>query len=361
MVASQLTVSPHVHAFAGIVIATQPALRGLLLLMLLVASDAAGKDRGIGYAHSLKPNKGYGSAASGAALQELRRLGVDSIALTPFGFQRAASDTSIIWIGNGGRRIGETDEAIRAGARQARAAGMRILLKPHIWLRQPEWPGSINHTSAAAWNAWFSSYREFILHYARLAEEIHAETFSIGNEFVNASKHEQAWRDLIAMTRQVYHGRLTYGANMDEIFDVPFWDALDVIGVSAYFPLSDQISPDTATLVSGWRPLVTKLARLSARWKRPILFTEVGYASRDGAAQRPWEEGGGKLNLRLQASAYEAFFRAVWPQPWAAGVYFWKWESFPKHDDGRQIAFTIENKPAAQVMRKYFGASSRTR
>lgn len=309
----------------------------------------------MGYAHSLRPNQGYGSPASAESLRQLALLGFDSISLTPFGFQRSSEDTEIIWVGNRGGRIGETDDAIRAGVRQARARGFRIMLKPHIWLRPPGWPGSIEPTDAAGWNAWFDSYREFILHYARLAEEIHAETFCVGNELVIASSHEKAWRQLIAKTRKVYHGRLTYGANFDEVFNVPFWDALDAIGVSAYFPLSDAGAPDAATLIRAWQPIVAKLARFSARWKRPVLFTEVGYASRDGATKHPWEEHGGNLNVRVQAAAYEAFFRAVWPQSWVAGVYFWKWESYPHHDDGHRIAFTIENKPAAEVVRRYFG------
>jgi len=114
-----------------------------MVCLLLVASNVTAKDRGIGYAHSLRPNLGYGSPASAESLRELQALGFDSISLTPFGFQRSSYDTTIIWVGNRGGGIGETDEAIRAGARQARAAGMRILLKPHIWLRPPGWPGSI--------------------------------------------------------------------------------------------------------------------------------------------------------------------------------------------------------------------------
>lgn len=306
------------------------------------------------FAHSLKRHSGYGSPASARSLNELRRLGVDSIALTPFGFQRSAQDTTIFWVGNHGRGIDETDDVVRRAARQARAEGMRVLLKPHLWLHSPDWPGSIDHASADDWNAWFDSYRAFILHYAALAEEIGAETFSIGNELTKSTRHEQSWRRLIAETRKRYHGRLTYGSNIEEVFNVPFWDALDAIGISAYFPLSERQSPDEAELARAWRPIVTRLARLSARWKRPIIFTEIGYSSRDGATAQPWEEHGGNLNLRLQAAAYEAFFKTVWPQPWLRGVYFWKWESYVNHDDGRSVAFTIENKPAAAVVRKHF-------
>jgi hypothetical protein len=326
----------------------------LVLAALLLVPSAFGKDRGMAYAHALQHERGYGTAASAASLEELRALGVDSVALTPFGFQANPGDTTIRWVGTRvGHGIGETDEAIRAGAKQARAAGMRIMLKPHLWLRPPNWPGSIDMQSAADWDAWFASYRPFLLHYAALAEELHAETLCVGNELTKTVAHEQAWRALIRNARAVYHGRLTYGANLDEVYAVPFWDALDAIGVSAYFPLSDERSPDVATLERGWKPLVAKLAALSAKTKRPILFTELGYPSRDFAAKEPWVERGREPNTALQAAAYEAFFRAVWPQRWFAGVYFWKWESYAGHDDGG-VSYFIEKKPAAAIVRRYF-------
>jgi hypothetical protein len=329
----------------------------LLLLALLMAAPAMAKDKGMSYAHALQPNRGYGSEASAASLAELKQLGVDAVSLTPFGFQRGERDTEILWVGNRGGRgggIGETDEVMRAGARQARAAGMRVMLKPHLWLRQPQWPGSIDHATDAEWEAWFAAYTPFVLHYAQLAEELHAETFCIGNELTHSVKQEKLWRRLIAETRTIYHGRLTYGANLDEVYEVPFWDALDAIGISAYFPLSTEDSPSEAALEKGWAPIVVRLGKLSARVKRPVLFTELGYASRDGAAAEPWKERGSRLNTEVQAAAYEAFFRAVWPQRWFGGVYFWKWESYPEHDDGTHIAYSIEHKPAAEVVRRYF-------
>jgi hypothetical protein len=332
-------------------------MRHALLFLVMTALPVMAKDKGMSYAHALQPNRGYGSEASAASLGELRQLGVDSVALMPFGFQRGERDTEILWVGNRGGRgggIGETDEAMRAGARQARAVGMRVMLKPHLWLRQPQWPGSIDHATDAEWEAWFAAYTPFALHYAALAEEIHAETFCIGNELTHSVKQEKRWRMLIAETRKLYHGRLTYGANLDEVYDVPFWDALDVIGISAYFPLSQEDSPSEAALEKGWAPIVAKLGKLSARLRRPVLFTELGYSSRDGAAAEPWKERGSRLNTEVQAAAYDAFFHAVWPQRWFAGVYFWKWESYPEHDDGTHIAYSIEHKPAAEVVRRYF-------
>jgi len=45
----------------------------------------------------------------------------------------------------------------------------------------------------------------------------------------------------------------------------------------------------------------------------------------------------------VQASAYEAFFRAAWDLPWVAGAYWWKW--FPNHEragGGHDAGFPTE-------------------
>ncbi|HXI13430.1 MAG TPA: hypothetical protein VNM92_12430 [Thermoanaerobaculia bacterium] len=318
------------------------------------------KVRGMNFAHSLGRRsgggRGYGSEASLQSLRSLRSLHVDSIAITPFGFQRRPDDTRIIWVGegDGGRWIDETDDSLRAVITQAHQLGLRVLLKPHLWLRPPDWPGSIDHATEAEWALWFAEYGKFILHYARLAESMQVEMLSIGNELTKSTSHEQPWRDLIAQIRAAYRGKLTYGANMNEVFDVPFWDAVDVIGVSAYFPLNARKNPTTDEIAIGWTPIVARLSRLSRRTNRPVLFTELGYTSRDYATAEPWKEEGGELNLQLQAEAYQAFFQAVWPQPWFAGVYFWKWESHLNHSTSTDVSFAIEHKPAEAVVRKHF-------
>jgi hypothetical protein len=318
------------------------------------AYASVNKIRGMNFAHSLKREKGYGTVASLESLRELRRLGVDSIAIMPFGFQRRPADTQITWVGSGGQWVAESDDRLRAVTRQAHQLGMSVLMKPHIWLRPPDWPGSIDHTSGREWDLWFTSYRDFILHYARLSAELKIESLSIGNELVIASKREQQWRRIIADVRRVYHGRLTYGANVTEVFDVPFWDALDFIGVSAYFPLGDARAPDREALLRGWQPIAARLGQLAARTRRRIVFTEVGYRSADYATARPWEHRGGSLNLGLQKDAFEALFRALWPQSWFAGVYVWKWESYPNHSGANSGDFSVEHKPAEDVLRRFF-------
>ncbi len=109
---------------------------------------AEGKHRGVCYAHAMRPGQGYGSADSEASLRALAAMGVRWISITPFGFQRTSDATEIRW---GGQRIAESDDRLRAVTAQARALGLKVMLKPHIWLRPPAWPGSINHATDAAW------------------------------------------------------------------------------------------------------------------------------------------------------------------------------------------------------------------
>ena len=65
---------------------------------------------------------------------------------------------------------------------------------------------------------------------------------------------------IVDAVRQVYKGRITYAANWDKVGEVGFWDALDVIGVHAYFPLADGDNPDAETLRRGWDAPLAKPA-----------------------------------------------------------------------------------------------------
>ena len=53
----------------------------------------------------------------------------------------------------------------------------------------------------------------------------------IGLEYSHAEKFSERWRRIIAAVRAVYHGRISYGANWTDFEKVPFWDAVDEIGV----------------------------------------------------------------------------------------------------------------------------------
>lgn len=59
-------------------------------------------------------------------------------------------------------------------------------------------------------------------------------------------------------------------------------------------------------------------------------------------------------NEASQALMYEAFFKAVYPQPWFQGVFFWAWLTNPDDTGKTGDAFTPSGRLAATVMKTFF-------
>lgn len=299
-------------------------------------------------------------------LVHLRDLGVTHVALVPFAFQ-PSHDVPRLRMHTESRWYSEGDDGIREMARRAGRLGMEIILKPHIWIGDYDSEGQARHhvgfDSEKDWQQWEDQYRQFIMHYARLSQEIDAPLLVIGTELAHAAQTRPSfWRGLIQKVRSVYDGKLTYAANWYQAYQkVSFWDALDYIGVQAYFPISEAADPTRATLHEGWRTHAGELARLAERTNRPVLFTELGYRSVPYAAATPWrwpsrgEEDTTAAAPGLQARLYRAFFTSVWTQPWMAGAILWKWH--PRAHDPHPLGFSPQGKPAEEVIREGFGGT----
>jgi hypothetical protein len=172
-----------------------------------------------------------------------------------------------------------------------------------------------------------------------------------------ATTRPQFFRALADTARTVYDGNLTYAANWyDEYEEIAFWDALDYVGVQAYFPLVDAPDPSLDTLRARWQAHRAALAEVHRRTGKPILFTEVGYRSARSAAEAPWrwpeEEGGVAPDSALQARCYRAFLSAMDQTPWFAGALIWKWH--PRGSQRDPTAFTPQGKPAERVLYRWF-------
>ena len=301
-----------------------------------------------------------------SVLPPLLRDNVEWISVTPFGWQENLTSTVIESNGEAGY-WSESDSGVVELSRMAHARGMRVVLKPHLWVTGGGAAklAELDPGSAAGWRAWFSSYRAFLLRYAALAERAHVDLLVVGAELTRAStRHPDEWRAMIAETRRVYHGPLTYAANWyEEAEGIAFWDSLDYIAVQAYYPLAEKAGADRATLERGWTAPLRTLEALHAKWGKKVIFTEVGWKSTADAAVRPWEwtEDSSQLlsrvSTRAQADAYDAFFQAVWPKPWFAGAFIWKWYGRHEQAGGTDdIDFTPQNKPAEGVIARAFGA-----
>ena len=287
--------------------------------------------------------------------QELTNIHCNWVSLMPYAY--AGRDEPNIYFENlqwqwWGEGFQGTKECIKASHK----FGLKVMLKPHLWIRQGAFTGDVMFHSEEEWKIWEDSYEKYILKFAKLAEEEHVELFCIGTElktfFLNRPDY---WEVLIQKIKSVYKGKLTYAGNWDSYKLFPFWDEMDYIGVDAYFPLSEKKSPTIDELREGWKPWETELEKISERHNKPILFTEFGYRSIAYATHKPWESWSKHENDEgLQRKAYEALFTSVWQKEWLLGGFAWKWHASSQRKYGANTRYTPQNKPALQVIEKFY-------
>jgi hypothetical protein len=276
------------------------------------------------------------------------------VALMPFGFIKELASPKITH--NTNRQwFGETKNGLIQYAKEFQKKGVKLMVKPQIWVWKGEFTGNIEMDSEEKWVVLEESYSEFILTYAKAAQEIKADILCIGTELEKfVTNRPKYWQELILEIRKVYKGKLTYAANWDEFKRVPFWGQIDLIGVDAYFPLSEKKSPTVQELEIGWTPHKKEIIEIQKQFSKPILFTEFGYRSVDFNAVKPWESDRveGSVNLQAQVNGLQAIHNQFWKEEWFAGGFIWKW--FHRHDEVGGLQnnrFTPQNKPAEELIR----------
>lgn len=294
---------------------------------------------------------GYDSPEAEQQLQELHAMGVNAIAVVPYGWMRAPDDPRVNYTSTD-----ETDAELAHVVRVAHRLGMRVMLKPHVWVGGGTFTGNIRFDDPERRASWLASYRRMALHYARVAELEGFDLFCIGNELGGLTTHEHEWREIIAAVRRVFRGPLTYAANWGEEFEtLRFWDALDFIGLNNYYPLAEEPDEGSKALMARAHALAEKIARLQQRWQRPILFTEVGYPSVRGGTVRTWARTRTQsVSVDEQAAGYEATLRAFSGQPWLSGMFWWNWPSHGRGGGSQDISYTPRGKPAAEILRSWY-------
>jgi len=281
------------------------------------------------------------------ALAEVAGIGATHVALVVTWTQHDVTATSIA------PSAQTADDAhVRRVIRAARAAGLQVLLFPIINLTKTkpgQWRGTLQPANVARW---WSSYEDFILHYAAIAADEDVEVFSLGSELGSTEAWRYRWYHLISRVEHLYDGKLVYSANWDHFRGVSFWRRVDFIGVTGYFELTGDRSASEAALRRGWKEPRDALIAFAAEQGKPLWLTEVGYASRDGAAVHPWDyTGHGKLDLEEQRRCYAAL-RDTWNGvAELGGLFIWNW-----HGAGgrRDRDYTPRGKPAERVLRDWW-------
>lgn len=285
-------------------------------------------------------------------------LGANWIAVIPYAFTRP-DVPEVRFHENGRQWWGERPVGVRESIRLAHAAGIKVMLKPQVWIPNG-WTGNLDFATSALWADWEKSYERYILRFASLADSTGADMFCIGTEFrTSIEKRPQFWIALIQKIKNVYSGKLTYSSNWDDWDKVPFWKDLDYIGLGGYFPLCDVVCPKVDELKKAWIPIREQLKTYSRSQKKPVLFTEWGYMSVDGCGWRNWELEKDidtrNINEQAQANCMEAMLATFQPEDWWAGSFLWKW--FPNmrgHEGYPERDYTPQGKLAEKTLRKWY-------
>jgi len=262
-------------------------------------------------------------------------------------------------IGNDGRigyRADLVAPAVSKPTRWARRRGLQVMVKPHLAYWGSRFDNRLEidfGDDEAAWDRFFAGYRRFIIHQAKLAEAAGARLFVVGTELDATVRHEKRWRSIIEAVDAVFHGELTYAANHDKYEKVPFWDALDCVGVQAYWPVSDADRPSEADLAAGWRKRLEAVAAFAAARDKMVLLTELGYAASADAARRPWSSRRvtrptGHDPERLKLIAVRTALAEIERHPRVAGAFLWKW--FPTEREVRR-EFALQYPAMRRILR----------
>ncbi|MCB9234762.1 MAG: hypothetical protein H6581_24125 [Bacteroidia bacterium] len=280
------------------------------------------------------------------------------VAVIPYAFSRP--DNASVTYNYNGQWWGESPVGAAKQIEYAKSLGMKVMLKPHLWVWGQGWPGDFTLETDQEWEHWENDYADYILYFAKMADSLGVEILCIGTEIRHSVRDRpQFWKKLAADVRKVYSGQITYAANWDNFTNVTFWSDLDFIGIDAYFPLAPDATPQVNLLVQKWGPIARSLGDYSKRQGKKILFTEYGWMSVDGAAWQNWELEANmatiNVNMQAQKNAYEAFFLTLWNQEWFAGGFLWKWWS--NHDQiggPEDKRYTPQNKPAADLISQWY-------
>ena len=285
----------------------------------------------------------FGSPSAERSLVLARRLGGRIAAIIPFLWQSGPSSADL----QAGADM--SDEALRSAIRQARKAGLAVMVKPHVWVPE-SWAGAVEPQSEESWRTWFAGYRVQLERVARIAAEEGADSLSIGTELAKTTRRPE-WPDLVASARSFFPGRLLYVAhNLEEAESVPFWPLLDAIGVSLYPPLGRD--DDRAGRRVVMNAIGDRLDALSARHGRPVIVGEIGLRSARGAAAKPWEsaeERNAATDPGLQADVLADWLDAL-NRPVIESILIWRWFTDPQAGGPGDSDFTVQGKAAEQVL-----------
>lgn len=360
------TTGPHLRHHAG-AHAAEPVQESWQQLPAAFARSSLPAPPYKGYVYFAWGAGSYSSTQSQTSLRALAATGVQvvEIGLTWYGDNEQSTEVRM------DPQQSPTMQDMLTVIGQARALNMSVVLKPHVDLKNGAWRANIGVSfSEQQWGQWWASYNTYMDWVLALAQQTGVDAINIGTELCATEHREQEWRALAQRLRQKGWSKpLWYGTNWNwqqacpaqprgcpgGPLNITWWDAVDAIGVDAYYPLAQAPGSSVAQLVQAWAPIVAPLTDLSRRLQRPLLFPELGYASFPQATVQPWACCSGAPDLEAQRSAFDAFFQGPWSMRQVLGVFWWAWSPSDVPAGSCNTNFAIYGKPAQGVVAARYG------
>ena len=315
-----------------------------------------------GYTYGFMAKRGQYRSEEGIKSQELLyQTGINWMCLAVMLTQETAHSTKIEFdFGSS-----SSDRDIMAAVERAHKNGIKVCLKPMVNCRDGVWRAYINFADSdfagrdIYWDKWFESYGNFMKYYAELAEETGCEMLCIGCEMSGTERKEEHWRKLIAQIRQIYSGKLIYNTNHGREDEVKWFDAVDYIGTSAYFPVAKEGGASSEEMQKTWQWVREQMYKVYQKWQKKIVFIEIGCRSARGCATMPWDFTHTDLphDEDEQANFYDSCLSVFANEDWFGGMFWWDWSTYiydDKETASKDNDFNIHLKKAEEVVKKWY-------
>lgn len=338
-----------------------------------------------GYTYGFFGKRGQYRSKEGIASQDaLYDIGVNWMCLAVAVMQKTCISTQMHF----SYKDTPSDRDIMAAVERAHARGVKVCLKPMVNCEDHIWRARISFPEGEAgrdpyWDEWFDNYTDFMVYYAELAKECGCEMLCLGCEMCGTEHKEKHWRKLISRVREVYDGKLMYNTNHDHEMVANWYDAIDIIGTSAYYPVG-AIFPgekgnenpgkvmvdgmeypalvpcaDKDVMIRHWEYVAGKLEEVHKKWNKPIMFAEIGCRSAKNCASMPWDfrHTGLPHEEQEQADFYASCLEVFAKKEWFSGIFWWDWSTYIYHTKLEAMednGFNIHLKKAEAFLKDYY-------
>lgn len=229
------------------------------------------------------------------------------------------------------------------------------------------------------WKEWFASFTEGAKYFSDLAERAGIDSMMVGAEYYGTEGQNKYWENVIEEVRKNFSGPVTYEFTYAsrKKYNLDWLKNLDYLSYSYYPPAADpniepldpaynptaNDTPDYSVedMAKYLAPRKQKIASIIEQYgNKPLAFTEYGIRSAHGCIMQPynflWDT---YYDGKQQANYMDASFRTFSELEGWMGLFWWKWDETqnrPQYagDPNGDRGFTIQGKPAEEVMRRWF-------